>query len=311
MLFDDIIGQKFAKKYMINSLRNDKIGHAYIFEGIEGVGKSFFAKELAKELLGSKNLYNSTDFYEIKPEGNSIKISQIRQLQSDIVIKPHSNYKIYLIDESEKLTVQSQNALLKTLEEPPSYAIIILICSNKESILDTIKSRCEKIKFYPISNDDMKKFCMINGISESSLNFIYSFAKGSIKRALDISNSEKFISMRDDAEKYIEILTEKDLSSYIDLIDDIEKYKDDIMLFLEIFTSYFKDIMIFVEGLGDENLINVDKDIFIENISKRISSYDLVKIIGIIDYVINNLKSNCNFSINMQVLFLNIYEVIV
>jgi len=151
MYFENIIGQEFAKKYLTNSMRKNKINHAYMFEGIEGIGKKKFAGELSRILLNSENVDSSPDYINIYPDGSSIKIAQIRKLQTDIIIKPHKDYKIYIINDAEKMTIEAQNALLKTLEEPPGYAIMILITSNKQALLDTIKSRCEIIKFLPIS----------------------------------------------------------------------------------------------------------------------------------------------------------------
>ena len=117
MYFNNIIGQEFAKKYITNSIKNDKVNHAYMFEGIDGIGKNLFAKEFGKLLINVDNVDNSPDYINIEPTGSSIKIAQIRELQSDIIIKPHSKYKIYVINHAEKMTVESQNALLKTLEE--------------------------------------------------------------------------------------------------------------------------------------------------------------------------------------------------
>ena len=126
MYFENIIGQDFAKKYLTNSIKKNKINHAYMFEGIDGIGKKNLAKELSKILLDTENVENSPDYINIYPDGNSIKIAQIRKLQTDIIVKPHKKYKIYIINQAEKMTVEAQNALLKTLEEPPEYAIIIL-----------------------------------------------------------------------------------------------------------------------------------------------------------------------------------------
>ena len=167
MYFDKIIGQDFAKKYLTNSIKKNKISHAYMFEGIDGIGKKKFSEELSKILLDAENVDSSPDYINIHPDGNSIKIAQIRKLQMDIVIKPHNKYKIYTINQANSMTIEAQNALLKTLEEPPEYAIIILITNNKEALLDTIKSRCEIIKFLPISILDLSKYLISQGIDES------------------------------------------------------------------------------------------------------------------------------------------------
>ena len=203
MYFENIKGQEFAKKYMINSINKGKINHAYMFEGIEGIGKETFAYDLAKILLETPHLENAPDCIRVKPEGNSIKIAQIRNLQSDIVIKPHKKYKIYIIDKAEKMTLEAQNALLKTLEEPPEYAIIILVTNNKEGLLPTIRSRCEIVKFTPIPFIEIKNYLINQGIEPNRANLLSSFSRGSMKKALELASSNEFYEMKENVQKYI------------------------------------------------------------------------------------------------------------
>lgn len=308
MYFENIIGQDFAKKYITNSIKKNRITNAYIFEGIEGIGKTTFSYEFAKILLEREDIKNSPDFINIYPEDkNSIKISQIRELISDIIIKPHSNKKVYIIHNSETMTLQSQNALLKTLEEPPSYAIIILITTNKESIIDTIKSRCDIIKFVPISTFNIEKYLDSLGIKNSSI--IANFSRGSIGKALELSSSDKFRNIREDVCNYIENILKKDLLYSMDNINSIDVYKNDIITVMDILITFFRDVMMLKQGIN--NIINIDKISVIQNISKEISSNKISKIIGIIEDIKNKLNSNCSFSICMQVMFFNIYEVII
>ena len=198
MYFNNIIGQDFAKKYLTNSIKKNKINHAYMFEGIDGIGKKKLSQELAKILLDTENVESTPDYINIHPDGNSIKISQIRKLQTDIIVKPHKQYKIYIINQAESMTIEAQNALLKTLEEPPEYAIIILITSNKESLLDTIKSRCEIIKFLPISIVDLNNYLITKGIDKNRAQLLSTFARGSIEKAIELSESADFTIMRDE-----------------------------------------------------------------------------------------------------------------
>lgn len=308
MYFENIIGQDFAKKYIINSIKKDRINNAYIFEGIEGIGKTTFSYEFAKILLEREDIKNSPDFINIYPEDkNSIKISQIRELISDIIIKPHSNKKVYIIHNSETMTLQSQNALLKTLEEPPSYAIIILITTNKESIIDTIKSRCDIIKFVPISTFNIEKYLDSLGIKNSSI--IANFSRDSIGKALELSSSDKFRNIREDVCNYIENILKKDLLYSMDNINSIDIYKNDIITVMDILITFFRDVMMLKQGIN--NIINIDKMSVIQSISKEISSNKISKIIDIIEDIKNKLNSNCSFSICMQVMFFNIYEVII
>lgn len=310
MYFENIIGQDFAKKYLTNSIKNRKLNHAYMFEGMDGIGKKKFAQELSKILLMSENLDNEPDYIDIYPEGNSIKISQIRKLQTDIIVKPHKEYKIYIINEAEKMTVEAQNALLKTLEEPPNYVIINLVTNNKDALLDTIKSRCEIIKFLPISLADLKNYLIERGENEQKAQLLSTFSRGSIKKALELSESTDFSIMRDEIESHIESILNKNILEILDIPSQMDKYKSDIINVLDIMINYFRDIMLIKEGIDKSMIINIDKIVFINNMGNKINYSQVSSIIDIIEETKKKIRSNCNFNISIQVMALNIYEVI-
>ena len=310
MYFEKIRGQRFAKKYLSNSIKSNMISHAYMFEGPSGVGKNTMARELAATLLEMENLFNSPDYIEITPDGNSIKIAQIRKLQSAILVKPYKSYKIYVIDEAQKMTVEAQNALLKTLEEPPKYAIIILITNNKESLLDTIKSRCEIIKFTPIPLVEVADYLTQTGVDKNRASLLANFSRGSMQKAIELSESEDFHIMRDDVQKYVETFLTGSMLDIMDIQSSIEKYKDNITNVLDLLVNYFRDIMMVKENVDSSMIINLDRLVFIKNMSTKITYSQLSKIIDIIEETKNKLRSNCNFNISIQVMTLNIYEVI-
>ena len=310
MYFEKIKGQNFAKKYLTNSIKSNMVSHAYMFEGPNGIGKNTMARELAAILLEMENLFNSPDYIEIKPDGNSIKIAQIRKLQSDILVKPYKSYKIYVIDEAQKMTVEAQNALLKTLEEPPKYAIIILITDNKESLLDTIKSRCEIIKFTPIPLVEVADYLTQTGVDKNRASLLANFSRGSMQKAIELSESEDFHIMRDEVQKYVETFLTGSMLDIMDIQNSIEKYKDNITNVLDLLVNYFRDIMMVKENVDSSMIINLDRLVFIKNMSTKITYSQLSKIIDIIEETKNKLRSNCNFNISIQVMTLNIYEVI-
>ena len=310
MYFEKIRGQRFAKKYLSNSIKSNMISHAYMFEGPSGVGKNTMARDLATTLLEMENLFNSPDYIEITPDGNSIKIAQIRKLQSDILVKPYKSYKIYVIDEAQKMTVEAQNALLKTLEEPPKYAIIILITNNKESLLDTIKSRCEIIKFTPIPLVEVADYLTQTGVDKNRASLLANFSRGSMQKAIELSESEDFHIMRDEVQKYVETFLTGSMLDIMDIQSSIEKYKDNITNVLDLLVNNFRDIMMVKENVDSSMIINLDRLVFIKNMSTKITYSQLSKIIDIIEETKNKLRSNCNFNISIQVMTLNIYEVI-
>lgn len=174
-MFEKIIGNEEAKSYLEKCIVQKSYSHSYMFLGIEGIGKKLFTKEFSKRILcinkeksdkencGCSSCIkfdsgNHTDFEIIEPDGKSVKIEQIRSMQEKMANKPIiSENKIFIIDNAETMTEESQNCLLKTLEEPPKYGIIILIVSNESKILPTIKSRCVTLKFNKIKNEELRK----------------------------------------------------------------------------------------------------------------------------------------------------------
>ena len=170
MIFENIIGNEKNKELLKNIIDTNNIAHSYMFVGRESIGKFLFAKEFAKTILCTSeekgcnkcksciqfNTNNNPDFSILEPEGNSIKIDQIRELTKKVYEKPVvSRKKVYIINDSNYMTQEAQNGLLKTLEEPPEYVTIILITSNENSFLPTIKSRCTKISFDKLTDMEL------------------------------------------------------------------------------------------------------------------------------------------------------------
>ena len=170
MIFEEIVGNEKNKEFLKNIINTNNVAHSYMFVGKESIGKLLFAKEFAKAILCTSeqktcnkcksciefDTNNNPDFSILEPDGNSIKIDQIRELTKKVYEKPVvSNKKVYIINDSNYMTKEAQNSLLKTLEEPPEYVTIILIASNENSFLPTIKSRCTKITFNKLTNSEL------------------------------------------------------------------------------------------------------------------------------------------------------------
>ena len=188
MNFNEIIGNNKIKQDLQDIIDNNTISHSYMFVGIDGIGKKLIAKEFARKILCLNkqnqncatcdscikfNSSNNPDFLEIFPDGNSIKIAQMREMQEKVYQKPIvSDKKVFIIDQVEKMTEEAQNSLLKTLEEPPEYMVIILITSNENKLLNTVKSRCIRINFTGLSKQDITKYAGAHQINISSQNLL-------------------------------------------------------------------------------------------------------------------------------------------
>ena len=282
-MFENIIGNDNVKESLIKAVNSNTVSHSYLFTGKSGIGKKIFAKELAKKVmcLGKDNCescikFNANsnpDFQIIIPDGKAIKIDQIRNLQSKIVEKPIiSNKKVYIIDNADTMTEESQNCLLKSLEEPSEYAMIILIASNENRILQTIKSRCIIIKFEDLTDRQISNFLHLDNKE------LVKLCGGSLENAAKIEeNKDIYIrlkQMTDDLQK----------GSLIDALSNNILYslKDNILEMLD--------------------YLNV---IFFEKSKENIKAS---KAISIIEKTKEKLIANNNFDMSIDYMIIHIWE---
>ena len=298
MSFNSIIGNNNVKNILKKSLNNNTILHSYMFIGQSGIGKQMIAKEFAKMILCENfqenecnncksciefNSRNNPDFSYIEPDGKIIKIEQIRQMQTKIIEKPvNSKKKIYIINDADLMTKEAQNCLLKTLEEPPEYIVIILIVSNENKVLTTIKSRCMKIYFEKIEDDEIKKFLMENCSIESISENILRMCDGSIG---------KCISIKDRLDDYFEI--EKIFSNIDKSIIKVLNYSEILYKNKDNINEYLDYINVILYGYAKQNL---------NNNAKYINS------IKIVEKTKQRLLGNANYDMSIDYLLFNIWE---
>lgn len=298
MRFDEIIGNEKTKEELKRSLEEDKVSHSYMFVGIEGIGKQLIAKAFAQMILCTNETekgcdkcksciefqsQNHPDFLYIEPDGNSIKIEQIRYLQRKIQEKPIiSNKKVYIINDADKMTQEAQNCLLKTLEEPPEYSTIILIGSNENAFLNTIKSRCMKLTFQPIASEEIKQYMeKTYGMNNINENMLEAF-QGSIGKAIALKDKREEY---ENIEKMIEKLDKTDMTELIELGSALYQSKEEINDILE----YMNIVLLKMtkENVKYANCIDI-----VENTKKRLhqnANYDMC-----IDNMIFNMWEEVN-----------------
>lgn len=218
-MFEEIIGHKEQIKMLKKALEVNNISHAYLFTGNKGIGKCKVAFEFAKGILKTKSLLSSPDFkYICKSEDKrDIVIEQIRkEIIDDVYIAPAaSERKVYIIDEAESLNIAAQNALLKTLEEPPKYVVIILIAQNVNGFLNTILSRVNKIAFNNIPKDSFKKYIGENLNVDLNEN-ILEFLDGSLGLAINLIKDNKLEELNEVDKLYNSIISKDYIKSILD-----------------------------------------------------------------------------------------------
>lgn len=301
---------------IINSLEGDLVNksysHAYLFCGSRGIGKFSHAKNFARAILkdDSEALrffsgiddYEDADLYIVKNQGN-IKKEEIEEIIENSFSKPYSgSHKIVIIDDFDKVTVEGQNALLKTLEEPMDYLILILISSTMKKILPTIISRCRVLKFSDVTGDRIEDFLKKKNITEKNARLFSRLSNGNVSLALKYSEDPELLSKREDLIKVLD----KMIRNTEFIFDEFIFFKDNREDFAEILNfmlTWYLDL-IYLKSGREEKIVNTDKiDLLkLENISvdRAIKSYD-----AIINALVRNEK-NINFDLNVETLLMEL-----
>jgi DNA polymerase-3 subunit delta' len=200
-----ILGHKKQWDFLLKMARERKIPHALLFVGQEGIGKKKFALEFAKFLFG-RDPFSHPDFIFVEPIDNLISIGQIRDLIWRLSLKPFSfDFKIAIVDDAHLMPPDAQNCFLKKLEEPEN-SVIILLTPYPELLFPTILSRCQKIKFYPISKEEIKKFLIENGLEEEKAEKIAKISGGKIGEAISFLNHQKYMEREEKIKDFKKIL---------------------------------------------------------------------------------------------------------
>ena len=311
-MFEKILGQEIVKTRLANIIQKGSVTNAYIFTGPEGVGKRLVAENFAENLL-KQSIETSPDYKYIstKDGENSIKIGQIRDLIRDMSIKPHGRYKIFLIDLADKMTLQAQNALLKTIEEPSAYGIIILVTKNEQALLDTIRSRCLEVKFGPISSKYIRQILLTKGVNEQEAQLASIFARGSVSKALEISMSQDLKKMRQNIEEYLEVtFIDKNKYELARVGENFKIYAKEYTNLIDLLRYYIRDIILLKEGIDHKLIINYDRTDLLRKLALKVSISKLGQIVDILDESQVKLSANCHFVTTIEAMALNIYEVI-
>ncbi len=228
------IGHKLNIEKLRNLVNEKIVAHAYLFVGKKSIGKKIVAINFAKSILcenplngeacgtceSCKTFLNNSDFKVLAPDKDVIKVDDIRNMASEIFLRPTiSSRKVFIIDDADSMNEQAQNALLKILEEPPLYVTLILIASNKEKLLNTIKSRVFEIDFETLSTEELEEVLKSKNIEYTKEAI--EFANGSVNRAIEFMNDDTFMVARELAN----VLLEKDFLKINHKLDEIKSSK--------------------------------------------------------------------------------------
>ena len=327
--FKDVVGHKNIIKYISSAVQADAVSHAYILNGERGSGKRLLANLFAMSLQcqnreedgeacgkcqSCKQAQNGNqpDIIKVTHEKpNTISVDDIRtQVNNDIVIKPYSSkYKIYIIPEADLMSAQAQNALLKTIEEPPEYAVIMLLTSNIDSLLPTIRSRCVRLDLKVVDDSLVKKYLMERlHVPDYQAEIDASFAQGSIGRAKEAATSEEFSRMTGKALKILKYVNTMEVYELSDEIKALSDEKQNISDYLDIFQFWFRDVLMFKATQEVDNLVFKQEINYIKEQASQRSYENLEKILEALEKTKVRLRANVNFELALELLFLTIRE---
>ena len=325
--FKDVVGHKDILKYISSAVENNRVSHAYILNGERGSGKKMLANLFAMTLLcetgdnepcgkchscKQAESGNHPDIIRVTHEKpNSISVDDIRTQENNTVdIKPYQGpYKVYIIPQADMMTPQAQNAILKTIEEPPSYAVFLLLTENAETLLPTINSRCVMLKLRNIKDTLIKKYLMENlEIPDYKADMCTAFAQGNMGRAIMLANSDHFNEIREEAVQLLKHISEMELNEIVAAVKNISVYKLEITDYLDIIMIWYRDVLLYKATKEIDKVVFKDQLQSIKEQARKSSYEGIELILESLEKAKARLKANVNFDLVMELLFLTIKE---
>ena len=327
--FETIIGQEHIREHLKATLVSGKVSQAYLITGECMQGKEYIARIFANALVCDNPVdgydpcqkcrsciqaisRNHPDIITVthdKP--NTVSVDDVReQIVSDAQIKPYqSKWKIYIMNEAEKMTPQAQNALLKTLEEPPGYVVIMLLTTSKAAMLPTVISRCVQLDMRPVEDKLVRKYLMNEvKIPDYQADICVAFARGNIGKARSLAMSEDFEEIKNEAIRVLKFIRNMDTSDMIKTLKKLEDYKLNVDDFLDIMMIWYRDVLLYKATMDADAVVFKDEG---SNIRKEasVSSYEGIEtILKAVEKTKQRIKANVNFELAMELMLLTIKE---
>jgi DNA polymerase-3 subunit delta' len=323
--FSEIVGHEQIKEHLQTAIRDRKPFHAYIFQGDVGVGKETMARTFAAGLQcqaeeGDKpcrscvschqtDSGNQPDVIWVTRERASLGVEDIReQLCNTMDIKPFSSpYKIYIVPEAEKMTEAAQNALLKTIEEPPEYGVVLLLTSNISALLPTIQSRCLTLEFRPLSTATveafLKKHCQTpDYLAKASA----AFAQGNLGKAMRYAKSEDFIERKDQILSLLRNVRQMDLSEMLTVIKDLGTRRDEVRDYIDLMELWYRDVLIFKATKNINQLLFQEEASHIMREAGERSYEKIEEILQAFEKAKIRLRANVSFDVALELMLLTL-----
>ena len=307
-----IVGHKNIIDSINNRKLNDSFSHANLIVGNDGIGKSVVAKYMSAQIINRRDDIEHVDVVKYYPSSSSFGVDDVRNVINEVSKKPYEgDRKVLILYKCDKLTVQAQNALLKTIEEPPNGVYLVLLSDSLEMILDTIQSRCQIYKLTPLNKEDILTYIegKYLGLPPEEKKSALAYSAGVPGKVDRFIVDEKLKGLRDICIELFEDILKREQGLVLKYEELFKNSKDDKLELLDILLSYIRDIMLFKELNDREFIVNFDKVEKIKNISIGISYKKLNNMLEYITEARKNFNSNTNYSMTIGVLLMGFAEV--
>lgn len=332
--FSEIIGQEIIISHLQNAMRTDSVSHAYIFNGAKGSGRHMLARSFSAALLCARpaeplrmrpkwiepcgqclsciqvEAGSNPDLITLEREKeSSIGVGDIRKMRADVQIRPYSaSHKIYIIPDAEKMTPAAQNALLKTLEEPPSYAVLLLLADGTDSFLPTIMSRCVTLPLRPVPEKEVEN-CLLErfGADPQHARLCARFSGGSIGRAALLLENEHFAALRDRTISFVRTIQKKDAADIAAFAREAAA-EDGTQDLIDFLLTWNRDLLVCRSTRSTENLIFTDEVQYIIEAARAASWKGLQAASEAVFRARRRLFSNVNAELTLQMMLLEIRD---
>jgi DNA polymerase-3 subunit delta' len=324
MAFKDVIGHAKPIALLQRAIQNEKVANSYLFWGNEGIGKKHVALQFAKALNCLETKADGADACDhctsckkidqgihpdvslIEPEGQNIKVEQIRQLQRELAYRPYeAKRRVSILTAADRMAPHIPNTLLKTLEEPPLHTVIILLANNSRFILPTILSRCQSIRFNSLPIHLVSKWLMEGGgLDEAEARLLASLSEGSPGKALEIQEEIRQVPREDLLKDWVGLksLSFETIGSWV---GSLPSQRENLLLILEVAKTLLRDLVMIKTLKKGAKLIHSDLAQVIETLATHWSLSSLLKRMETLHRTIIEIRANANTSLALEAMMLS------
>ena len=324
--YSDIIGHEQIKEHLMNAIAADKVNHAYILNGPEGSGKRMLAdafamalqcerggKEPCLECRSCRQAMNGNQpdiIYVTHEKPRTISVDDIRNMNHSVQIKPYSSkYKVFVVDEAEKMNVQAQNALLKTIEEPPAYAVILLLTTKADAFLPTILSRSIRLDLKPVSDSVMREHLMKNyGIPDYEADACVAFAQGNVGKAIALAGSKDFAALKSSVVDLVKRIDNTDLYELESTAEQMMEYKLEISDYFDLMRVWYRDVLYHKTTNDVNGLVFKEEVLEIKRQAAKHSYQGLEQILEALDRARIRCEANVSQKLVLELLLMTLKE---